>query len=590
MSLFSLIISFKILLLRFILSFIAAFISTMTALLARFFTGTTRGDPSQGGPTRQTCAIEAESARKLRKSHSTTVKARKSITSLFGFSVKLTSSDDRFVKILREHGTSNQNSRHEALIHTRATCQEAQHYPIYDPTNPEHDPSAVPTENPQSPRSSKRDSSSSAKFSGRKQSPSPRKHPASARARNRLQGFADTLRAKASVFYDQQNSSEEDLMPDAASTPSTPHSAKSVCCKKSVTFRSGHSIIGNTLSHTSPIAIPRNSPPSLSMVNISSTPVFDTTSAEEKDLGLTARPQETVPVHIVSRPSPQNTSRSELSLKLDDEIGITSALPTPMPGTNLPFDDLFDDAAATLIAENPISKISAGRIASDQGYIADKESTTQVNDIDDAHMSQTRISCAQSTIDPSPADKKSSITGSTSLVNDSGENSPSNSPSRAQRALRRMHAFPPKFKMRPRLPSEMPQYPDDKRSDGNEVQQEPMISRNEDDNLAHESGRDDINIVEDSEFGVDLFRCKTPNRDPAVELATITHAIHGRPSSDEIEKANASIALEVLGTQGSRVQSAASPSFSTPQRVGPALRGVENADPVHFEESTKVCK
>jgi hypothetical protein len=90
--------------------------------------------------------------------------------------------------------------------------------------------------------------------------------------------------------------------------------------------------------------------------------------------------------------------------------------------------------------------------------------------------------------------------------------------------------------------------------------------------------------VEDSEFGVDLFRCKTPNRDPAVELATITHAIHGRPSLDEIET------LEVLGTQGSRVQSAASPSFSTPQRFGPGLRGVENADPVHFEESTKVCK
>jgi hypothetical protein len=98
MSLFSLIISFKILPLRFILSFIVAFISTMTALLARFFTGTTRRDPPQEGPTHQTSA-QAETARKLRKSHSTSVKARKSITSLFGFSVKLTPAENGFVKI-----------------------------------------------------------------------------------------------------------------------------------------------------------------------------------------------------------------------------------------------------------------------------------------------------------------------------------------------------------------------------------------------------------------------------------------------------------------------------------------------------------
>lgn len=98
MSLFSLIISLKILPLKFILSFIAALIGTMTALLARFFTGTTRGDPSQEGPTRPTAA-QAESARKLRKSHSTSVKARKSMTSLFGFPVKLTPAEDRLVKI-----------------------------------------------------------------------------------------------------------------------------------------------------------------------------------------------------------------------------------------------------------------------------------------------------------------------------------------------------------------------------------------------------------------------------------------------------------------------------------------------------------
>jgi hypothetical protein len=98
MSLFFCISVFKILILRFIFSSIVVFFSTMTALLARFFTGTTRGDLSQEGPTNQTSG-QAESARKLRKGHSTSVKARKSITSLFGFSVKLTPAENGFVNI-----------------------------------------------------------------------------------------------------------------------------------------------------------------------------------------------------------------------------------------------------------------------------------------------------------------------------------------------------------------------------------------------------------------------------------------------------------------------------------------------------------
>ena len=381
-------------------------------------------------------------------------------------------------------------------------------------------------------------------------------------------------------------------MPDAASIPPTPGSAKSIYSKKSVRFRSGHFIIGNTQSHTSPIAIPNNSPPSLSMVNISSTPVFDTTSADEKDLGLTARPREIVPVHIPLRPSPENTNRPQLSLKFNDDIGITSALPTPMPGTNLPLEDPFDDKAATLVPENPISKISAGRTASDQGYIADMENTTEVNVINAALMSQPRISDAQSTIGHSPPNKKLSTTGSSSLVGDSGEDSPSDSPSRAQRALRRMHAFPPKFKMQPsmsKLPSEMPQYADVKQSHGNKAQQELLLSRTDDTNLEHQYARDHTNFVEDSEFGVDLFRCKTPDRDTSGELATITHATPDWPSLDEIEGANAFIAHKILGTQGNQVHSAANPFYPTARLVGSALRGVENADPAHYEGPSKVC-
>jgi hypothetical protein len=220
------------------------------------------------------------------------------------------------------------------------------------------------------------------------------------------------------------------------------------------------------------------------------------------------------------------------------------------------------------------------------------ESTKEVNDINAARISQTRISCAQSTIGPSPENKKLSTTGTSPLVGDSAEDSPCDSPTRAQRALRRMHAFPPKFKMQPsisRLPSEMPQYPDVKRSDSNETQQELLTSGTEDTNLEHHYGRDDANLVENSEFGVDLFRCKTPDRDPSVEQITITHAIIDRPSLDEIEETNASIALEILGTRGNQVHSAANPICSIPRPVGSAVKGTENAEPAHSEEFIKVC-
>jgi hypothetical protein len=380
-------------------------------------------------------------------------------------------------------------------------------------------------------------------------------------------------------------------MPDEISVPPTPGSVKSFCSKKSVRFRSGHSIIGNAQSHTSPIIIPSNSAPSLSMVNISSTPVFETISKDEENLGLTARPPDMLQVHIPSTPSPKITNRPQLRLKLDDKIGTIPALPTPMPGTNLPLEDPFDDQAATLVSENLISNISGGRVASDQGYIADMEGSEEVNDTSALRMSQTRISYAHSTFDPPPANKKMSKTG-TSLVSDSGEESPSNSASRAQKALRRIHAFPPEFKMqssRPRLPSEMLHDPDIKRSDGSEAQKGLLVSSSEEISLEHQHGRDHTRIVEDIEFSVDLFRCKMPDMPPSVKQATIPHSILDKPSSDEIEEAETSIAPCILQPRGNQVHPATNTFCPPPRPVESALRGIENADPAGSEEPIEVC-
>ncbi|ERF75785.1 hypothetical protein EPUS_01615 [Endocarpon pusillum Z07020] len=435
----------------------------MTSLLGRFFTPPTRADPPQHDPLSQ-ISVKAESTRRSRKRQPINARTRKSISSLFGLGIKVVPEEDRQV-ILKQ---------------TIATCQEAQHYPIYDPTNPEHDPGAVSTTSPQGSVSNKRGLSQSPTKAPRwKESPSPKRPTTSARARARLQVFADTLRAKANIFYEaHQQSFEEELMLHEVPVPPTPNSAKSICSKKSVRFRSGHSVIGNVHQHSSPISVPKKTPPSLLTVDIPSTPAFEINSDDEKSLRQTARTLEQLSLPVSSRSCPKHSNRPQLSLKVEEAIKCAPELPTPMPGTNLPLEDPFNDTAAALCSEQPTIRTPTISICSDQGYISDEESNAGIGIINTARARHPKMLTAQSKFDPSLGTKKSTEPVTSSLANDHAKLSSNKSPTAARRALSSTNDLPLIIQERStilRPPSETQYDADAERSDGSEAQKEPPV-------------------------------------------------------------------------------------------------------------------
>ena len=439
----------------------------MASLLGRFFTPPTRADPPQHDPPSQT-SVQAESTRRSRKRHPTNARTRKSISSLFGLGIKVVPQEDRFVECSLMQVTSDSWDRQVISKQTIATCQEAQHYPIYDPTNPEHDPSAVSTTSPQGFTSNKRDLSQSPTKAPRwKKSPSPKRPTTSARARARLQGFADTLRARANIFYEaRQQSSEEELMLHEVLIPPTPSSAKSICSKKSVRFRSGHSVIGNVHQQSSPIAIPKKTHHSLLMINIPSTPAFQTNSDDEKSLGQTARNLEKLSSLVSSESSPEHSNRPQLSLKVEGAINCVPGLPTPMPGTNLPLEDPFNDTAVALRSEQPTNVTPTISTCLDQGYVSDEESNAVTDVINVARVRHPKMLTAQSTFDPSLGTKKSTEPVTSSLAHDH------------RRALLSTKDLPLVTQGQSTIlrPPETQYDADAERSDGSEAQKEPPVS------------------------------------------------------------------------------------------------------------------
>jgi hypothetical protein len=434
---------------------------------------------------------------------------------------------------------SDMTHRRDALVHTIATCQEAQHYPIYDPNNPEHEPRAIATEKPRNSESPKRGHSRSpSKVPRWKRSPSPRKPTGSTRGKSRLQGFADTLRAKANIFYQsQQHSSEEDLMSHEPSVPPTPGSAKSISSKKSVRFRSGHSVIDNVHAYSSPITIPIKSPPSLAMVNISSTPVFDIASDEEKGLAQTARPPETQPPHILSGPSPENANRPHLSLEIEDNFSIAQALPTPMPGTNLPLDDPFDDAAAALCSEHSTSRIFTVQAVSDQKYHSDEERNAETNNLETVRMSRTRVAPAQINFESSPESTHFPQSKASTPVPEDGDESARDRFPVGQRTLRRTKALPLTLDEQSsisRLPSETQYDADTEPSDGSDAQKGPFKSVAI--RLQHQQVSHETEVSGDGEFGADLVRCKSPDQLRFALQGAVPRLTLKKPSSDETEE------------------------------------------------------
>jgi hypothetical protein len=431
------------------------------------------------------------------------------------------------------------SSRRNEPIGIVATCQEAQHYPIYDPTNPEHEPTALSNGEAQDLANHKRKAfRSPKKLPHWKHSPSPKKPSSSSRSKSRLLGLADTLRAKATIFYEiREPSSEEALLPHEASVPPTPGSAKSISSKKSVRFRSGHSVIGHMDSQSSPITIPTKSPPSLPMMNISNIAMFETTPDEEKNLGQTARPPETMPSHVPSGPSPRKSSRPGLCIETGNLSSPIQALPTPMPGTNLSLEDPFDDAAATLHPPQLTSNLLMAQVGSDKGYITDEESNAETHGIKTAANYQTESSSGQGS--PHSLVQKNNSTDCmvSPLNSDQKGQSANSSPSPAQRTLRRMKPLPSNIQMQlciPRLPSETQYDADCEPSDSGGAQQQPIDGMPS--KLERRSGGHDKDTDQDSQFGADLVRCKTPVSQRPEPNDLVPRLTLRKPSSNETEE------------------------------------------------------
>ena len=171
---------------------------------------------------------------------------------------------------------------------SQRSCQERAHYPIYDPSNPEHHgslPSCV------SPDQCERTT------------------PKKSRLQTIAQGVQDTLRAKAAYFY-VQPTSERSISPPTDSIS-----------KKTVRFRQGHSSIdqdGQLMISSAAIwqdspKLPQLSFPQTSLLPI---PACSTDWNAQKEYNTTPSPS--VSPMILPSPLGESTSMLDLRLLLED--------------------------------------------------------------------------------------------------------------------------------------------------------------------------------------------------------------------------------------------------------------------------------
>lgn len=501
---------------------IRVFIAVMTSLLSRFFSDPAGAEISKPASS-DNISRQAEASPKSVKCHSLNVRTRKSITSLFGFSAKVTATDDDC----------------NALVHKIGHSQEVPNYPVYDPGNPEHEPKAPSIDVLDSAASTRRrESRSSTRASLWKRSLSPRRWTVSDRARFRLQGLTESLRAKAKVFYEaEQRSSDEELMPHVPSVPLTPTSAKSVSSKKSVRFRSGHSVILNAHSNSSPISIPVKSPPSLSMVDIPSTSLFELTSDKPRDLERPAKPAESPSSNILPDPFFTEPNRSILPRKLEEEFFDVGKLRSPIPGTDSPLGDPFDDAAAALYFDNQKAKVSTVQTTSDRDYISDEGSNADMNGTGSACTRPSKIASAQGVTDCSLANVDTQKFNQPDVAEDSHDLSLNSSVSPVEIVTRRTKTSIPTLEeqlIMSRLPSETQYDADAEVSDGGELKREP--TKNVDAKFQYRQEIHQMVINEHNASDANIVRPSTWGALSSARNATVPCATLEKPSLGKTEE------------------------------------------------------
>lgn len=185
------------------------------------------------------------------------------------------------------------------------------------------------------------------KASAREDSLSPKR---SVRAKNKLQGFADTIRSKANMFQTSHPGPDgEEITPNDVPR-NTSRNDKSCSSRKSVRFRSSNSFISHhERLHSSPISIQSGCAPLLPLIDLPSYALLvDETllenDAERSNLGKTGHPPSSTHNYLHL----DDDSRADSPAKKPEaRFDVPGALWTPMPGTNLPLEDPFDDLAAT---------------------------------------------------------------------------------------------------------------------------------------------------------------------------------------------------------------------------------------------------
>ncbi|KKY17450.1 hypothetical protein UCRPC4_g05592 [Phaeomoniella chlamydospora] len=192
------------------------------------------------------------------------------------------------------------------------------------------------------------------------------------KSKSRLQGWADTLKSKANYFYVP--------VPADEIGQSSPQSQLS---RKSVRFRSRHSVLETqkvAIDHSSPVDIPQGNAPLLPALNISRITFTAVTTGQEEG-PQTARP----PMTPILAPTEGDGSLSSVEHFLSDSPAkslfsntTNSALPTPMPGTNLPLEDPFEDAGQNTEARQDMTRCSlTPEIVAESGLLLQPASKVQ---------------------------------------------------------------------------------------------------------------------------------------------------------------------------------------------------------------------
>lgn len=346
--------------------------------------------------------------------------------------------------------------------------------------------------------------------------------------------------------------------------------------------------------------------------------MFEETSDEEMNHGQTARPLDKLPTHIPFDRSPEKNNRLSLSLELQDNIGIVPAIPTPLPGTNIPLEDPFDDAAAAaaLRSGHAANGILTRATGADRGYILNGESCMEWADFETAHITRKRVSSVQKTSISAPESKSYPTSNGPPASPDGRYDSSSNSPSVAPKTLQHIQALPLTSKEQAsisRLPSETQYDADTERSDGSEAQKEPMNIM--DVEPQHQGERKESDILDDSEFGAALVRCKTPDLVQSGTQGTVRRPSLKKSSPSESEEVTSSIyagseaVMQFVGDEEKRLMSIETPFAADILRteeeqeyftcidlspklqcVQPSFEGMENVDWINSRAPTKVSE